>query len=32
MCAIVTTPHDVMSDLASVVKDLQKKVIKDSHL
>ena len=32
MCAIVPTPHDAVSDLAAVVKDLQKKVIKDCHL
>ena len=32
MCAIVPTPHDAESDLASVVKVLQKKVIKDCHL
>ena len=32
MCAIVPTPHDAVYDLASVVKVLQKKVIKDCHL
>ena len=32
MCAIVPTPHDAVSDLASVVKVLQNKVIKDCHL
>ena len=32
MCAIVPTPHDAVSDLASVVKVLQKKAIKDCHL
>ena len=28
MCAIVPTPHDAVSDLASVVKVLQKRVIR----
>lgn len=31
-CAIVPTKHDAVSDLASFVKVLQKRVIKDCHL